>query len=195
MTDSDQNIEFTIEKSCKHLSRRGFLYRVAAGASSVLAPGLWQYAAAKTDTRHLPFQHTHRADELLVTYRRGGVYVPEGLRKVEHFLRDHRTQEVHSIDPDLLDFLHEVFLLTESSGTFQVISGYRSPASNEMLRKQGNAVAKRSQHMLGKAIDVRLTDVQTATLRDAAISLRRGGVGYYPQSNFIHLDTGRVRRW
>lgn len=171
------------------------MYRAAVGAPSVLVPALWQQAVASTDTQQLTFQHTHRVDELLVTYRRGGDYVPDGLQKISHFLRDHRTQEVYPIDPALLDFLHEVFMLTESRGTFQVISGYRSPATNNMLRKQGRGVAKRSQHMLGKAIDARLSDVDTATLRDAAMSLKRGGVGYYAKSNFVHLDTGRVRRW
>jgi len=195
MADRVQDVEFTVEKSHKTLSRRGFLYGMAVGAPSVLAPGLWQQALATSDARHLPLQHTHRADELVVAYRRGGDYVPDGLEKISHFLRDHRTQEVYPIDPALLDFLHEVFMLTESRGAFQVISGYRSPATNNMLRKQGRGVAKRSQHMLGKAIDVRLSDVDTATLRDAAMSLKRGGVGYYAKSNFVHLDTGRVRRW
>jgi len=195
MAKRDQDIELALEKSHKALSRRGFLHQTAIGACTVLAPGLWRKALATTENRNLKFQHTHRADELVVAYHRGGDYVPDGLEKINHFLRDHRTQEVYPIDPALLDFLHEVFMLTESRGAFQVVSGYRSPATNNMLRKQGRGVAKRSQHMLGKAIDVRLSDVDTATLRDAAMSLKRGGVGYYAKSSFVHLDTGRVRRW
>ena len=165
------------------------------GASATLVPGLWQQALAAAGPQRLMFQHTHRADELEVAYRQGADYVPDALQKISHFLRDHRTQEVYPIDPALLDLLHDVFNLTESKGAFQVISGYRSPATNDMLRRQGRGVAKRSQHMLGKAIDVRLTDVDSATLRDAALSLKRGGVGYYAKSNFVHLDTARVRRW
>ncbi len=99
------------------------------------------------------------------------------------------------MDPTLFDILHSLQKATGSTGAFEVISAYRSPETNEMLRRRSSGVAKRSQHLLGKAIDVRLTDVDTHTLRDVALSMKLGGVGYYPRSNFIHLDTGRVRRW
>jgi uncharacterized protein YcbK (DUF882 family) len=110
-------------------------------------------------------------------------------------LRDHRTGQMHPIDRKLLDLLHEVQRRTGSQAPFEMISGYRSAATNERLRRQGHRVARRSLHMVGKAIDIRLPDLSTRRLRDAAVAMRRGGVGYYARSNFVHLDTGRVRRW
>jgi uncharacterized protein YcbK (DUF882 family) len=117
------------------------------------------------------------------------------LSKVNHLLRDHRTDKVHPIDPTLLDILHAVSTTSESRGVFQIISGYRAPETNAMLHHTSSGVASQSLHMLGKAIDVRLSDVKTCDLRRVAMVLKRGGVGYYPESDFVHLDTGRVRTW
>lgn len=184
-----------MDKDHSSLCRRRFLRNAISITPALIAPLSWPTAVAATPMRELALAHTLWHDELLVQYRAGDAYEPRALAQVNHFLRDPLTNEVCDIDPALLDFLHDVYVLTESRGTFEVISGYRSPATNEMMRRRNNAVARRSQHMLGKAIDVRLTDVNTATLRDAANSLRRGGVGFYPDTDFVHLDTGRVRRW
>lgn len=150
---------------------------------------------SKTDERQLSFYHTHTSESLTVTYFREGQYVPSALAELNHFLRDFRTGDAANMDPAVFDILFEIQIESASTGTYQIISAYRSPATNEMLRDESNGVAKNSQHLLGKAIDVRLTDIDTAELRDVALSLQRGGVGYYKGSDFVHVDTGRVRRW
>ena len=155
----------------------------------------WGTDAPASDGRSLSFLHTHTNQRLTVTYYRDGAYVPEALEELNRFLSDFRTGDVVEMDPALFDILHTLQKAAGSTGTFEVISAYRSPETNEMLRRRSSGVAKHSQHLLGKAIDVRLADVDTLTLRGLALSLQSGGVGYYPRSNFIHVDTGRVRRW
>ncbi|HET6955721.1 MAG TPA: DUF882 domain-containing protein [Vicinamibacterales bacterium] len=130
-----------------------------------------------------------------VEYCSGSAYLPDALSTVNHFLRDFRTGDVHTIDPELLDLLHHLTTTTATSSAFQVISGYRSPATNQMLRQHSEGVAAGSLHMEGQAIDVRLADVPLVKLRAAAWAVGRGGVGFYPASNFVHVDTGRVRTW
>jgi len=151
--------------------------------------------AGSVSARSLRLTHTHTGERLAVEYFSGGTYQQDAIATVNHFLRDFRTSEVHAIDPDLLDLLHGVTDLTGSTQPFQVISGYRSPATNDMLRHRSEGVASGSLHMKGQAIDIRLGDVPLATLRKAALAVRRGGVGYYPASDFVHVDTGRVRTW
>ena len=151
--------------------------------------------ALSIDERRLSFYHTHTAKRLDVVYARGGQYVDSALDEIEDFLSDFRTGDRQSIDTDLLDLIYDVRASLGSQGTFEVISAYRSPKTNEMLRSRSSGVAQNSQHTVGKAIDVRLRGVELERFRDAAIELQRGGVGYYAESNFIHLDTGRVRRW
>jgi len=151
--------------------------------------------AGSVSARSLRLTHTHTGERLAVEYFSGGTYRQDAIATVNHFLRDFRTSEVHAIDPDLLDLLHGVTDLTGSTQPFQVISGYRSPATNDMLRHRSEGVASGSLHMKGQAIDIRLGDVPLATLRKAALAVRRGGVGYYPASDFVHVDTGRVRTW
>lgn len=150
---------------------------------------------AKGNQRQLSFYHTHTKENLAVIYHDGNDYVAEALEQINRFLGDFRTGAVHTIDPKTLDILYK--LRTELGGedTFEIISAYRSPETNTMLRKQGRGVAKRSQHLEGKAIDVRLRGVDTVRLRDAAIKLQLGGVGYYRDSDFVHVDSGRVRTW
>ncbi len=155
----------------------------------------WGSGISASNDRSLSFQHTHTDQRLTVTYYRDGAYVPQALEELNRFLFDFRTGDVVEMDPALFDILHSLQKATGSTGTFEVISAYRSPETNEMLRRRGSGVAKHSQHLLGKAIDVRLTDVDTNILRDIALSMESGGVGYYSRSNFIHVDTGRVRRW
>lgn len=152
-------------------------------------------SSAPEASRTLTFYHTHTGDRLHTTYAHGDAYDLEALEAVNDFLKDFRNGEEIDIDPALLDFLHDLQRTLNSRGTFEVISAYRSPQTNDMLRKRSNGVARRSQHLLGKAIDVRLDDVELQRLRDTAIEMQRGGVGYYPQPNFVHLDVGRVRRW
>ena len=151
--------------------------------------------ARSTKSRKLDFEHTHTGERLSIKYFHDGAYVPEALTKVDYFLRDFRTGDIHAIDPNLLDLLDQLTELTRTNKPFQVISAFRSPATNDMLRQQTKGVAANSLHMQGRAIDIRLADVPLATLRSAAILAGRGGVGYYPASDFVHVDTGRVRTW
>jgi uncharacterized protein YcbK (DUF882 family) len=145
--------------------------------------------------RSLSFYHTHTKKTLDVTYSVGGEYVESALAEVNDFLGDFRTGDATMIDPALLDLIYDVRASLGSNDTFEVISAYRSPETNEMLRNLGRGVAKKSQHLVGKAIDVRLRNIASIDLRDAAIKIKRGGVGYYKKSDFVHIDTGRVRRW
>ena len=150
------------------------------------------------EQRVLAFNHTHTRERIDLTYAVNDQYVPDALRTLNRFLRDHYSGTVGQIDPQLFDLLHQVrhVLGGKSLPAFEVISGYRCPETNSHLRNsRGGGVAKRSLHMEGKAIDVRLPGVPLAELRDAAISLDAGGVGYYPSEQFVHIDTGRVRRW
>jgi uncharacterized protein YcbK (DUF882 family) len=178
------------------LARRRLLH---LGAALVAAPmlALSKKTVASTPPRSLSFEHLHTGETLSLVYAVGDRYVSAALDTVRHFLRDFRNGATHDIDPGLLDQLHALAAATATRTPFQVISGYRSPATNEMLRRAGHGVATGSLHLQGQAIDIRLADVDLANLRDAALSLRAGGVGYYPSadSDFVHIDTGRVRRW
>ncbi len=173
--------------------RRRFITSVAAAAPALLLSPAAR--AATNPVRRLTFEHTHTGERLAVEYAHGDAYVPEALASVNQLLRDFRTGEVHDIDKGLLDLLHGLTTLTGTKRPFQVISGYRSPATNAKLRQQSEGVAGRSLHMQGMAIDIRLADVPLAALRRAALAVGRGGVGFYPASNFVHVDTGRVRYW
>jgi uncharacterized protein YcbK (DUF882 family) len=175
------------------LSRRDFVSALAATISLVGRPRL--VFGRTAITRELKFTHTHTGERLAVEYFSGDTYLPDALATINQFLRDFRTSEVHAIDPGLLDLLHGLTGLTGTRQPFQVISGYRSPATNEMLRSHSEGVAAGSLHMQGRAIDIRLADVSLSTLRQAALAVRGGGVGYYPVSDFVHVDTGRVRTW
>jgi len=146
----------------------------------------------------LRFFHTHTGERLDIVYRRGDQYIPEALNELDHFLRDHRTGDVHHFDPRLFDLLHDLTAsLGDSGREINVICGYRTPWSNEFLRARSphTGVAQHSLHMQAEAIDIRLPGIPTSELRDAALRLHRGGVGYYRSSDFVHVDVGRVRRW
>jgi uncharacterized protein YcbK (DUF882 family) len=175
-------------------SRRRF---VAGIGLAIAAPMLClsRRSRAATGPRALRFEHTHTGERLALTYAWGETYLPEALQSVNVFLRDFRNGEVHAIEPGLLDQLHLLAEVSTTREPFQVISGYRSPATNHMLREGGHGVATHSLHLEGRAIDIRVADVALADLHAAALSLRAGGVGYYASSDFIHIDTGRVRRW
>lgn len=144
----------------------------------------------------LRFFHMHTGEKLDVVYRDGDSYVPAALAELDHFLRDHRTGEVHHYDPRLFDLLYELMEAAGRPGAqINVVCGYRTPWSNEYLRSHGYGVALHSLHMQAMAIDIRLPGTSTAKLRDLALGLHEGGVGYYAKSDFIHVDVGRVRRW
>ncbi len=153
----------------------------------------WPAAARAAQERTLSFYHTHTDERLRIAYFAGGAYVPDALRRIDYLLRDFRTGAVHEIDRRLLDSLH-LLCAACGGGTLEVISGYRSAETNRMLL-DGGGVARKSLHMNGQAVDVRISGFDTARLRDAALALGAGGVGYYPASDFVHLDTGRVRSW
>jgi uncharacterized protein YcbK (DUF882 family) len=178
------------------VSRREFLkgLGVLAGAMA-LAPAKAVASPALRGERVVSFVHTHTGERLSLPYWGDGTYLPGSLSKVDSFLCDFRTGERHVIDPALLDQLHDLRMATGSSAPFQVISGYRSPRTNSALRAGGGGQASRSLHMQGRAIDVRLADVRSSVLRDAALELGRGGVGYYHGPDFVHVDTGPVRHW
>jgi uncharacterized protein YcbK (DUF882 family) len=140
--------------------------------------------------------HTHTGERLDIVYRLGDDYVPEAIAKLDYFLRDHRTGEIHHFDPKLYDILEDLTVAVRRPGAeIDIVCGYRTPWSNQFLRTHTEGVAKNSLHMQAQAIDLRIPGVETSRLRDVALSLHRGGVGYYPHSNFIHVDTGRVRQW
>ena len=176
------------------VARRLFLRSLAtATATAVVAPT--SLLADARSERQLAFLHTHTGEKLTQPYFADGRYLPEGLASLNRVLRDHRTGQQHRIDPGLFDLLHDLKLATGTAAPFQVISGYRSPKTNAALRSRSHGVATRSLHMDGKAIDIRLADVRLSVVRDAALELRRGGVGYYAGPQFVHVDTGRVRSW
>ncbi|SOY53138.1 YcbK family protein [Cupriavidus taiwanensis] len=155
-----------------------------------------QALAGLPDARTLAFDHTHTGERVSLVYAVGDRFVPEALTTLNGFLRDHYSGKVGTIDPQLFDLLFQVRRELGTDQPFQVISGYRSPATNSRLRNsRGGGVAKHSLHMDGKAIDIRLAGVSLADLRDAAKSLQGGGVGYYETDQFVHIDTGRVRYW
>ena len=199
-----------IDEDTAIAARRRFLKKLAFG--SVMALGVTE--AANAAVRHviypgrhrhghlhapehktLAFEHTHTGDKLKLTYFERGRYIREALHEINYLLRDFRTDDVHPIDTALLD---QLFALRQTLGInrpFHIISGYRSPATNAQLRRHSHGVAEHSYHMEGRAIDIRLEGISSKTVRNAALALAQGGVGYYPHSNFVHLDTGRFRTW
>lgn len=161
----------------------------------MLASPVPLWAADIPGKRTIAFYHTHTSEELNITYARQRAYDIDALRRVNHFLRDHRTGDIHPIDPRLLDLLYNIQRVSGHRGVFEVISGYRSPKTNAMLRKKSSGVAERSLHLVGRAIDVRMSGIKTRELGRIALHLKQGGVGYYAKSDFVHLDTGKARFW
>ena len=147
------------------------------------------------DDRSLSFYHTHTGRELSITYFRDGQYLEDAMQQIGEFLADWRNGERHDIDPALMDILWRIQMWGRHTDTWEVISAYRSPETNEMLRKRSSGVARKSEHLSGRAIDVRLHGFETKKLHDIALELKLGGVGYYEKSDFVHVDTGRVRHW
>lgn len=174
------------------LCRRSFLRRAASAAVLLLPlPAAW----AAPQRRSLSFVHTHTGERLSTVYFEGGEYRASELARINQLLRDFRTGDVHAIEPGVLDILADLRVLADRDEPYEVISGYRSPQTNAALRARSHAVAEHSLHIQGRAIDVRLPGFDTARLRDLALGMRRGGVGFYRQSDFVHLDNGNVRFW
>ena len=174
------------------LTRRRFL---AVGAAIIAMPHVARASTLASGQRKLSLDNPHTGESLTTVYWTQGEYVGEALQEVNYIMRDFRTGDVFGIDPKLLDLLHSLHDKLDSRRPFEVISGYRSPQTNAKLAEQSNGVAKRSLHMKGMAIDISLQDVKLKNLRKAAIALKKGGVGYYPDSHFVHVDVGRVRSW
>lgn len=180
-----------------HSGRRRFL-SVATGLA--VASGFPMVAKAialrGNSVRDLSMDHTHTRENIALTYAIGRQYVPQALTDLNMFLRDHYSGIAGRMDPALYDFMHAVRVSLGARAPYHIISGYRAPKTNEHLRTtRGGGVAKRSLHIEGKAVDLRLPGVPLKELRDAALELKLGGVGYYPGSNFVHIDTGNVRSW
>ncbi len=176
------------------VGRRDFLRLGAATMATLLgSPALAM--ATSPHERLLGFQNTHTGESVTAVYWAEGNYLDGGLEEINSLLRDHRTDEIYPIDASLLDLLFVLQSKTDSRQAYQVISGYRSPATNRALRSKSNGVAKRSYHMQGKAIDIRLPGTELKQLHRAALDIKSGGVGYYPGSGFIHVDVGPKRSW
>jgi uncharacterized protein YcbK (DUF882 family) len=185
-----------VPQECQ-IGRRRFLQWGAAGLLSAAVPGRG-FAAVRelwTPERSLAFYNTHTGEELELVYWSRGRYRKQSLAAIDHVLRDHRTDETKAIDPRLLDLVHALGEKLDARRPFHVISGYRSPKTNALLRAKGNGVASNSLHLQGRAVDIRLPGCKLSLLHRAAMELKGGGVGYYPGPNFVHIDVGRVRYW
>lgn len=178
-------------------SRRHFIKKIGTGfLATCLVPATgWSALLPDNTRRSLSFYNTHTGERLGVCYFRNGAYCPSGMGQISHILRDHRTGDIQAIDSRLMDVLFNVSQQLCAGSPFHIISGYRSPQTNARLRKKTTGVAKFSYHMLGRAIDIRLPGCDTRKLRQACLDLEIGGVGYYPRSDFVHLDTGAFRTW
>lgn len=181
------------------MHRRKLLQLGLASAAGLALPAHgWATPLSGAEIRRLAFSNLHTGEKIDAVYWEKGSYVPDAMQALNKVLRDFRTGEVHPMDNRLFDLLDDLSAKLESKKPFQVISGYRSPVTNKSLQSKGGShsgVATHSLHMDGQAMDIRVEGVQLANLRNAALTMQRGGVGYYPQDNFVHVDTGRVRRW
>jgi uncharacterized protein YcbK (DUF882 family) len=178
------------------MNRRDLLRWSGAGLAACATASAFSVAHATAPTaRALSLINTHTGETFSDAFWENGAYVPDALAAINGVMRDHRSGEVHTIDSRLLDTLSDLKLQLGASAPYQIISGYRSPTTNAAMHAASSGVASRSLHMDGMAIDVRVRGVELTTLRDAALGMQRGGVGFYPDSDFVHIDTGRVRRW
>jgi uncharacterized protein YcbK (DUF882 family) len=156
------------------------------------------FAAAKKhhqNRRSLSFHNTHTEECLNIVYWDRGRYLSDALKQIDYILRDHRTNEIRPIDKKLIGLLHTIKRELRTNEPFHIISGYRSPQTNALLRKQSRGVARRSLHLYGEAVDIRLPGCRLSKLRRVAVDLRKGGVGYYPRGDFVHVDVGPIRHW
>ena len=168
---------------------------VAAAICSLFAASSTETAIANGDTRSLDLYHSHTGESIHATFRVNGAYDPAVLEKLNYFLRDWRNNDVTHMDPRLFDVVWEVYRTAGASQPIWVVSAYRSPETNAMLRARSHAVAEFSQHILGKAMDTTMPNMSMEQIREIGMRLQRGGVGYYSRENFVHLDVGNVRYW
>ncbi|MGI2260841.1 DUF882 domain-containing protein [Shewanella sp. GXUN23E] len=176
-------------------SRRKTLKLLGGAALATVLPGVANASRSTRGSRFLNMVNLHTGDRYQGDYWLDGAYQQGALEKFNYVLRDHRDNIVAPIDTRVFDILHLLQLKLAKDGEFEIISGYRSPHTNAMLAARSNGVAKQSYHMKGMAVDIRMPGVKLATLRDVAKSLNAGGVGYYPSSDFVHIDCGPVRYW
>ena len=179
------------------MSRRSFLALAAWGVAAAFLPGVAAAAVVPlTAARRLSFYNLHTDECVETCYWENGAYVPTALEQINAVLRDHRTGETRQMSPALIDLVFALSVSLGTSAPVQVISGYRSPATNALLRAgDPGGVAERSLHLTGEAVDLCFEDRSLRRVRDAALALRGGGVGYYPKSGFVHVDVGRLRSW
>lgn len=177
------------------ITRRQFIQGLGGAAILAGAPAAARAGLVMPSARSLRFDNVHTGEKLTATYWEDGAYLPDALAEISRVLRDHRTNEIAAMDPKLMDILSALQYRLGVKAPLQVISGYRSPVSNAALAARSRGVAKHSLHMQAKAIDIRIPGVALSDVRNAALALGQGGVGYYPTSDFVHVDTGRVRRW
>lgn len=197
LQDALQSRYETASGNPMRLTRRRFVKLGAMAAVAGLLPRA-AFGSGKSlavEDKSLAFYNTHTGEKLKAVYWAEGNYVDDSIREINYILRDPRNNEVHDIDTRLLDFLFAVRKEMEANQPFHVISGYRSAATNAFLRAHSTGVAENSLHLVGKAIDIRVPGRDTRSLQKAAKALQRGGVGYYPKSDFVHMDVGRVRYW
>ena len=185
----------------KEVSRRQLIGGLAAlvGATAFSNPAFASIPKSPLlkakPARFLAFDNLHTGEKIKITYWENGAYIKGALKEINYILRDHRNNQQTKMDKALLDKLFVLHNKLGSKAAFQVISGYRSPASNSAIHSASSQVAKHSMHLEGKAIDIRLRDVSTSNIKRAALAMRSGGVGYYPTSDFVHIDTGKTRSW
>ena len=179
------------------IQRRNFLkFSVMTALASAIPAPVWAARRSPlSGERSLTFYNTHTGENLKAVYWVNGRYIPESMADINHILRDHRIDEVKAIDPNLLDLLYSLRRKLGTDRPYHVISGYRSGSTNDYLRARSDGVAQRSLHLTGQAIDIRTPGKELRLLRKAAIAIKGGGVGYYPKSDFVHIDIGPVRYW
>ena len=196
VTQSESTILEICAMDIRKTIQSGLCLSVAILAIAVLPSWTANSVGSGENEYRLRLYHTHTNERIDIVYRRGDSYVPSSVGRLDEFLRDHRTGDVHALDPHLFDVLHDLAAAVgKPESEINIVCGYRTPWSNEFLRRTTVGVAEHSLHMEGEAIDIRIPGVNTLTLRNAAMSLQRGGVGYYPKSAFVHVDVGRVRYW
>lgn len=192
----DQHSTLKRQPAVRELSRREFLTRTGmAAVGAMLLPSAAAIGKTFSQERTISLHNVHTDEDLTIVCCPEQQYDRSLIQRFSYFLRDHHSDEVRVMDPALIDLLYAVSAFTGSAGTIKIVSGYRSQETNSWLRKVSYGVAEHSMHIEGKAVDVRMTDVDTRTIRQVALALQQGGVGYYPRADFVHLDTGRIRSW
>ena len=187
----------TVDKTI--MNRRKFLKSsIAAAAGALIVPAIAAkpaFAAGHKGAHMVAIHNAHTGDSFTGVYRVGDKFLPDSFERINYVLRDFRTGDIFPIDPDLVDLVYAIRQETGRNDYIEILSGYRSPKTNAMLRRTSTGVAKKSFHMSGKAIDIRMPGYSTRNLRKIAVSMKKGGVGYYKSSNFLHVDTGNFRVW